>query len=551
MKDTIKKLEKKIEILENMVEDRSRELYIKNKQNEELLLSLEIKQNNLNRTALISETDLSGKITFANNKFCEISKYSKEELIGRDHRMLNSGIHDKEFWQGCWNTIKGGEIWRGEVCNKAKDDSLYWVDATIMPIKDINGKITGYSAIRVDITEKKIEANKQLQHTAKLASIGELAAGVGHEINNPLTIVVGNITLIKNMLAKENIHNKNVYDRLNNIEIASERIRKIVDGLRTYARSDSDKNEIIPLRKVVDQTVGLISEIYEKEGISITRETPDANFYIRGSMGKLQQVLMNLISNAKDATINRKNAAIKISLKKAENNNVIFSVSDNGAGITEEIKNKIFNPFFTTKKVGLGTGLGLGLVLEITKKMGGKVQLESVVGGGSTFSVVLPLIDSNVFQQQQQQQQQLHNDKKGLHNHKKISGDVLVVDDEEEIREILRIILEELGCTVEEACNGKEALEKILINHYDYVFTDLQMPEMGGIEFLREIHKLRLIHRPQLIAVTGGVTTDFSKEGQDELSSMIDGHLLKPFGHEKIKNILLETTVLLKKVSNS
>ncbi|MBT4791484.1 MAG: PAS domain S-box protein, partial [Halobacteriovoraceae bacterium] len=215
-------------------------------------------KKSLDVAVLVSETDLDGCITYANEKFKEISQYSDAELIGENHRLLNSGTHSKEFWSNCWDTIKKENIWKGEVCNRSKDGSLYWVMATILPIFDSHAKAVGYTAIRVDITDKR-EAEKTLQHQSKLASIGSVAAGVGHEINNPLAICVGNISLLEKMLRKETINKEDISDKIKKISNSHERIRKIVDGLRTFSRVDSEDSEVFCVKSAIDKTVSLVA----------------------------------------------------------------------------------------------------------------------------------------------------------------------------------------------------------------------------------------------------------------------------------------------------
>lgn len=362
-------------------------------ENKMLMRSLKASNDSLNAAALVSSTDLNGIITYVNEKFCQISGYSAEEMLGQPHRIVNSGKHTKEFWQELWATIKSGQSYKGEICNRAKDGSLYWVEATIIPVTDANNAIVGYTALRIDVTSKK-ETERQFQHQSKLASIGEMAAGVGHEINNPLAIGAGSIELIKRMLKQETITNPKIFDRIEKVEMANERIRKIVDGLRTYARSDSDQTEIVSMHNAIDQTLNLISEIYEGEGISISRNYPKPELLTRGNLGVLQQVIMNFMSNARDATVGQSSRKIELSLVAQLDNTLRFSVGDNGSGISDAIKDKIFEPFFTTKGVGKGTGLGLGIVSELVKKMGGELEFESVEGEGSSFSIVLPRCDS-------------------------------------------------------------------------------------------------------------------------------------------------------------
>jgi C4-dicarboxylate-specific signal transduction histidine kinase len=253
--------------------------------------------------------------------------------------------------------------------------------------------------IELKTVEEQLKDQKEInKHQAKLASIGEMAAGVGHEINNPLAISMGNTSLLEQELKKDDSCKESIAKKIEKIKHGHDRIRRIVDGMRIYARSDSDLNEIISIRKAIDLTVSLISDIYEKDGVVITRQNPTTKFYTKGSLGKLQQIILNLISNAKDSTEGQSKREIYLSLKKNDSHTFTFAVRDNGCGIPDDIKDKILNPFFTTKEVGKGAGLGLGFVNEMTKELKGFLSIETAVDKGSTFSITLPLESGNDFE---------------------------------------------------------------------------------------------------------------------------------------------------------
>jgi PAS domain S-box-containing protein len=241
-------------------------------------------------------------------------------------------------------------------------------------------------------TEESLKRQMSMtQHQAKLASIGELAAGVGHEINNPLAIIKGMLTLLQGKLEKQNHCDSEAKEKFYKIDMAISRIVSIVKGLRTFARSDGDELGAVNLSSVVDETYSLYKEIYEKKGlkISINDKSVNSNYTLWGNRGKIQQVLVNLISNARDAVENQEIKKIEIELF-SEANFIGFVVRDSGVGVDESIKEKIFEPFFTTKPVNKGTGIGLALVQSIVREHGGKIHLDSKLGMGTSISITFP-----------------------------------------------------------------------------------------------------------------------------------------------------------------
>ncbi len=350
------------------------------------------KQNRaINGILLISEVDIDGNIIYVNEKFCQSSGYKKEELIGRNHKILSSSHHPAKFWINFWNVLKTANIFRGEVCNKSKNGELFWIDITVYPNTNEQGKLYGFTAVSLDITEKKLSEIKS-QHVEKLASIGELAAGVGHEINNPLTISIANLHKLKSSLSRPDKDPRTIDNCIEKIGVANERIKKIVSGLKVLSRSDKDNLDEVNIAREVHQALDFIREIYTNEGVSIQYDSPiNCDFVVMANPGKFHQIIVNLFSNAKDATEKKIDRMIKIRVFERSANEVVLSVSDNGSGIPKELIPKIVEPFFTTKEVGRGTGLGLGIVNSFVKQFNGKLEIDSEVGVGSTFNVVLPI----------------------------------------------------------------------------------------------------------------------------------------------------------------
>jgi C4-dicarboxylate-specific signal transduction histidine kinase len=350
----------------------------------------------------------------------QIEKYLQEMVSGKT--TLNANMASQEESVEMRNILNGiltlFDNWQSSI-NKSVSDVDRELEKALVEAEEQKSKTKQSNKALLNLMEDLQEEKEKLaeshkmqielqaiaSQSAKLASVGVLAAGVGHEINNPLAIATGYMARVKKDLVENNRGSKKILDYIEKVEIANERVRKIVDGLRTFSRSDTDHLEAISLQEAVDQTVNLISEIYEKDGISIIREDSGLDLLTKGNLGKLQQIILNLIDNAKDATEGRESRKIYLSLKKNSKDTLIFSVRDNGEGISDEIRDKILDPFFTTKGVGNGTGMGLGIVVKLLHELKGELVIDSEVEVGSTFSVILPLLGGEVGGQEQGQEQ--------------------------------------------------------------------------------------------------------------------------------------------------
>ncbi|MGG3564491.1 PAS domain S-box protein [Neobacillus rhizosphaerae] len=333
----------------------------------------------LDQSSIVAFTDAKGIITNVNDKFCEISKYSREEIIGRDHNILNSGYHSKDFFKNLWRTIGEGRVWKGEIRNKAKDGTYYWVDTTIVPFLNEHGKPYQYLAIRNDITERK-KTEEVLHRQDKLAAVGQLAAGVAHEIRNPLTSMKGYAEFLQ--LDEKDPERM---EFLNIILDEIERVNTIVEDFMVLAKPKAVELEEKNVVPVIKNVVSLLEFEARKKNVHLSFDCNQEIIQIECDENRLKQVFLNFIKNGIEAMPNGGDLHVKTIIHE---NNVQISIQDSGVGISKEKLKKLGEPFFTTKKNG--NGLGLMVSFKIIESHNGKVFVESEPNKGTTFNILLP-----------------------------------------------------------------------------------------------------------------------------------------------------------------
>lgn len=334
----------------------------------------------LDESSIVAVTDPKGLITYVNETFCEISKYTREELIGKDHRILNSSFHPKAFFTDLWNTIRQGKVWKGEIKNKAKDGSYYWVYTTIVPLLSEEGEIEQFVSIRNDITSRK-KTEEVLIRTEKLSVIGELAAGVAHEIRNPLTSLKGFAKLLRD----EDLTNKDMY--LDIILDEIERINHIVSDFMTLAKPfvvEFKEKKFLPL---VMHVISLLESECHLNNIQVNLlyfEDFD-HITVYCDEHQLKQVFLNLMKNAIEAMPLGGDIDVTLSTEK---NEIKLEIKDNGIGMSAQMLERLGEPFYSTKEQG--TGLGLMVSKNIIQNHNGTMRVDSEPGVGTKFVIFLP-----------------------------------------------------------------------------------------------------------------------------------------------------------------
>ena len=343
---------------------------------EQSIQRLEEMRYALDQAAIVAATDQRGIITYVNDKFCDISKYSREELLGRDHRIINSGYHSKEFIRDLWRTIAVGQVWRGEIRNKAKDGSYYWVDTTIVPLLDERGKPRQYLAIRSDITQRK-EAEKKLAEQSALAQLGQLAAVVAHEVRNPLAGVRGTLQVLRTRAATDESDRRIMDAMIARIDVLNSKVEDIM----RFARPRSPVFETVDVRPVLMDAIASAQAAAAKSCPEIIG--PEGTAHLQADREMLRDVLLNLLLNACQSG---STAPVEIALHGADGT-VAVEIADRGTGFGGQDPERLFEAFHTTKKSG--TGLGLAIVRRLVTLQGGTVTLVPREGGGVIARITL------------------------------------------------------------------------------------------------------------------------------------------------------------------
>jgi PAS domain S-box-containing protein len=333
--------------------------------------------------------DLDRTIKTINHAVTYILGYKKEELLGKSIDELlsqDAGIFKVSEWG---NVLKKGYIVDYEMNYKAKTGELIPVSFSGSVMKDEKGEIKSVVGIARDMREM-IKLKKQLFQSEKMAAVGQLAGGVAHEINNPMSVILGFSQALSRRITDEN---DPLFMPLKSIEREAVRCKKLVVDLLTFSRTSKSESELVDISILINETVSLIDSKCRVKNINLTQHIAGNIPHIRANKNQIQQVIVNLCNNAIDAMEVKGSGLLDVEVKKDSQNPdfIEIIVTDTGCGIPPEIKDKVFDPFFTTKEVGKGTGLGLSISYEIVQKHGGTIDIKSEVNEGTSFIVKLPV----------------------------------------------------------------------------------------------------------------------------------------------------------------
>ena len=434
-------------------------------------------------------TDLQGTILNVNLALERMTGYSRQELLGQTPRLFKSGAHPAEFYAALWRAILGRDSWQGELTNRRKDGGLFQASLTISPIVDPQGRMTHFVGIYRDVTEhKKLE--RQLLQAQKMQSVGTLAGGVAHEFNNLLAGINGYASLA----LREPDAGPTVREFLRNVVDLSERAAGLTRQLLAFARKPALSRQPTSIPDLVRGTAELVSRtLHQEVGVEIEADAPDAPLVVEADANQLQQALVNLALNARDALNADANSApdspqILFRLRSTKTTGVraafpqsvppgdyvLLQVEDRGSGMSAEVLNQALDPFFTTKEVGQGTGLGLPMVFGIVQGHQGWLTIDSAPSKGTCVSIYLPRLAAKPGGEGRDPAAR---DAEVVQPESAPGRSILVIDDEEAVLDVVRRFLEIAGHQVTVAASGHEALEWLSDGGpVDLVILDLMMP---------------------------------------------------------------------------
>lgn len=342
-------------------------------------------------------TDTHGSIEYINSAFLHITGYSLAEVLGQNPRMLNSGQNPPEIYPELWQKIKSGKSWNGEFINRKKDGSLFREKAVISPLFDRNGRITHYLGLKEDITELR-QLEERMRQGEKMEALGTLASGIAHDLNNLLTPILGYSEVAKEQTAEES----ELWNDLNQIFLAGTRAMELVQKLLAFSRKKPRVCRLLDPAPVIQEALDLMRAAIPNS-VKIQQEIEQQNGRIKADPTEIHQIVMNLCTNAAHAmpdggilTVDLRRVEVDQDLSRRQlelslGNYLRLQVADTGIGIPAEIRSKIFEPYFTTKEKGSGTGLGLAQVHGILSGYGGEIVVKSEENKGTTFSLYFPI----------------------------------------------------------------------------------------------------------------------------------------------------------------
>jgi PAS domain S-box-containing protein len=514
-------------------------------------------------------TDADGNIEYVNRAFMTSSGYDWDELIGRNPRLLNAGQTPHEVYDDMWATLQAGGVWVGELINRRKNGETYIESEIISPVRQPDGRITDYLAIKQDITEKKqlqreVEAYREhleelvesktaaLQEANASLAVSRDAANeaarskaaflsnMSHEIRTPMNGIIGMLHLLRRsgMDGKQR-------DCLTKIEHSANHLLALINDILDLSKIDAGKLLIEELPVSVPQIVAnvssIIGEMARDKGLSITTDLAAVPGRLQGDATRITQALLNYASNAVKFT-ERGRVDIRTRVIESDEQGVLlrFEVADTGPGLAPEILARLFQAFeqadSSTTRLYKGTGLGLAITRQLARLMGGDAGADSELGQGSTFWFTVRLAQGGTLADVAPEHAVEH-DAESLVRSLHTGARVLLVEDEPINQEISQLLLEEAGLHVDLVGNGEEAVRRVAALPYDLILMDMQMPVMDGLEATRQIRRLPYGEQVPILAMTANA---FADDRERCLESGMNDFVAKPVDPEVLFRKVLD-----------
>lgn len=501
-------------------------------------------------------TDKRGIIEYVNPKFSELTQYSAEEAIGQNPRILNSGVQPREYFKEMWSTILAGRDWHGEFCNKKKGGELFWELASISPIRDDAGNIRHFVTVKEDITARKLteeklrEAQQQAEEASKQKS--QFLANMSHEIRTPMNAMIG-----LSELALETGLTDQQYDYLSKINMSSKSLLIVLNDILDYSKIEAGKldleDSLFSLQEIVDQVRSLFVDQAKQKGLKFRVAMEDTiPAFLHGDVTRLRQVLVNLVGNSMKFT-QQGTVAVRVSLLGQEEGRVQlkFAVVDSGIGISADKLEELFEAFSQidsshARKYG-GTGLGLAISRELIEMMGGRLEVESERGTGSTFSFILELESGGSEDIFLHDQEDDHEAAKLIAMQQIDGARILLVEDNAINQQIAAEILAKANLDVEIAVNGAEAVEKYKLSlkqatPFAAILMDIQMPILDGYAATGKIRGLELSQSepPPYVPIIAMTAHTMIGDKEKGLAAGMDDYIGKPVNSSELFITLAE-----------